>query len=190
MDPISIGASSLAKAASSAVTKQLQSKAGVRLGSRDERRHVYARFQDAITEAYTVVTMALVEQRLYSVWFGRKRTVFSFRPFAAQEAARASIASLRQVQSEVLRAYLDLRLVANPAPLQAANLVLDRLNAVDDLGVGATDDEISAATNGVVEAQRQFTDVCRDDLWYLPKRWQVYRSGWWSARRWRKTRAT
>ncbi|MCF1595818.1 hypothetical protein [Streptomyces muensis] len=42
--------------------------------------------------------------------------------------------------------------------------------------------------NRVVEAQREFTDVCRDDLWYLRKRWQFYRKAWWSARRWRRHR--
>ncbi|MET9122996.1 hypothetical protein [Streptomyces sp. NPDC004528] len=187
VDPISVGASSLAKAASSALTKQLQSKAGVRLGSRDERRQVYARFQDAVTEAYTVMTVALVEQRLYSVWLGKKvRTQLTFQPRAAQKAAVGSLAAMRQSQSDLLRAYLDLRLVANPEPLRAADVVLDRFGELEALRVGASDEEIGGATNRIVEAQREFTDVCRDDLWYLPTRWQFYRRAWWTARRWRK----
>ncbi|MGW3152759.1 hypothetical protein [Streptomyces sp. NPDC001089] len=187
VDPISVGASSLAKAASSALTKQLQSKAGVRLGSRDERRQVYARFQDAVTEAYTFMTVALVEQRLYSIWLGKKvRTQLTFQPRAAQKAAVGSLASMRQSQSELLRAYLDLRLVANPEPLRAADVVMDRFGELEALRVGANDEELGGATTRIVEAQREFTDVCRDDLWYLPKRWQFYRRGWWSARRWRK----
>ncbi|MBQ0827491.1 hypothetical protein [Streptomyces tagetis] len=184
VDPAGVAASSLAKAVGSIVTKQLQSKAGVRLGSRDERRQVYARFQQAVTEAYTMIAVVHLEQRLHTVWFRNGRWPVSYRPWAVNESTRRALAATRASQSEVLQAYLDLRLVANPAPLQAANHVLDRLNEVLETRIGTKLDEQAAATSRVAEAQREFVDVCRDDLWYLPKRWQVYRGAWWTSQRW------
>ncbi|MFF3884044.1 hypothetical protein [Streptomyces sp. NPDC001914] len=186
VDPISVGASSLAKAASNAVTKQLQSKAGVRLGSRDERRQVYARFQAAVTEAYTTMAATRLEAQLYAMRVGPRRWTVTFRPGLATRATRQALHALRAQQSEVLQAYMDVRLVANPAPLEAADLVLDQLNAVFDLDLTVSNDDMTNAVSRVVEAQRAFIDVARDDLLYLPKRWQFYRAGWWTARRWRK----
>ncbi|MFD4258221.1 hypothetical protein ACFWR9_11470 [Streptomyces sp. NPDC058534] len=184
------GRHSAAKALTSVLTKRLQSKAGIRLGSRDERRQVYARFQSAATDTYSVVTAVRLEQRLYTTWVGRGRWALTYRPFAAQRAAAEALTKVHQVQSELLQAYLDLRLVTNPAPKQAADAVLDRLNAMLALPTSTPDAELFGATNLVVEAQREFTDVCRDDLWYLPKRWQAYRLDWWRGRRWRRHRPT
>jgi len=184
VEPLSVGASSLAKAVGSVVTKQLQSKGGVRLGSKDERRQVYARFQEAVTEAYTAVSAVHLEQRLHTVWLGNGRWPVSFRPWAASKAGGTALATLRGVHSEVLRAYLDLRLVANPAPLRAADHVLDRLNELLDLGLGVKAEDLAVAASGIAEAQREFVDVCRDDLWYLPKWWQVHKGGWWTRKRW------
>lgn len=186
VDPISVAGSSAAKALTSIVTKQLQSKGGVRLGSKDERRQVYARFQAAATDANTVLMTVLLEQRLHTLWFGKRRWPVTFRPSAAYRAGSEGVSQLAHARGELLQAYWDLRLVANPAPLQAAHAVMDRLDAALSHGPGATDAQLIAATSGVVEAQREFTDVCRDDLWYLPKRWQVYRPAWWSARRSRR----
>ncbi|MGM9381499.1 hypothetical protein [Streptomyces antibioticus] len=184
VDPAGVAASSLAKTVGSIVTRQLRSKAGVRLGSRDERRHVYARFQEAVTEAYTTIAVVQLEQHLHTVWLGSGRWPVSYRPWAANESARTALAALRSSQSEVLRAYLDLRLVANPAPLHAADHVLDCLNDVFGLRTGTKHDELTAVASKVAEAQREFVDVCRDDLWYLPKRWQVYRGAWWTSKGW------
>ncbi|MER5839550.1 hypothetical protein ABT099_04425 [Streptomyces prasinus] len=184
VDPAGVAASSLAKAVGSIVTKQLQSKAGVRLGSRDERRQVYARFQQAVTEAYTTIAVVRLEQHLHTVWLGNGRWSVLYRPWAVNESTRRALAAMRASQSEVLQAYLDLRLVANPEPLQAANLVLDRLIEVLELGVGTRHEEQAVAAARVAEAQREFVDVCRDDLWYLPKYWQVYRGTWWTSQRW------
>ncbi|MDX3026735.1 hypothetical protein [Streptomyces scabiei] len=125
-----------------------------------------------------------LDQQFHSIWFGKKRWQVTFRPWAAVESARTGLTTLRQSHSEVLQAYLDLRLVANPEPLQAADHVLERMNAVLDLSLGVRNSELFEVTNRVAEAQREFVDVCRDDLWYLPQRWQFYRKAWWSARRW------
>ncbi|MFJ9729467.1 hypothetical protein ACIRP3_42725 [Streptomyces sp. NPDC101209] len=186
---MSAAGSSLAKGITSAVTKRLQSKAGVRLGSRDERREVYRQFSDSVTEAYTVFMASMLEQRFFSIPLGTGRRPFIFRPGAAERAARGALPGMQHVQAETLKAYLDLRIVANPEPLAAADVVLERLTEVLDLPLAVTIEAVNNAVSRVVEAQREFTDVCRDDLWYLPQRWQVYRVGWWKARRWRRRAA-
>lgn len=145
---------------------------------------MYARFQEAVTEAYSAITVVHLEQHLHTVWFGNGRWSLSYRPWAANKSARAAVAALQSAQSDVLRAYLDLRLVANPAPLQAADHVLDRLNKVLELNMGVRPAEVEAAVSRVADAQREFGDLCRDDLWYLPRWWQVYRGAWWSSKRW------
>ncbi|MFA3872634.1 hypothetical protein ABS735_02870 [Streptomyces sp. MMCC 100] len=140
-------------------------------------------------DANGVIQAVLLEQRLYTYWIGRRRLALTIRPLAAQRAARKALHRLAQAESEILNAYLDLRLVANPAPLQAADAVLDRFLQLLECSPGTRHDELLEVATGVMEAQRQFTDVCRDDLWYLPKRWQVYRLDWWRGRRWRRHRA-
>ncbi len=68
--------------------------------------------------------------------------------------------------------------------------VVERLEELGALHVSVKAAEYARAANGVFEAQRAFTNVCRDDLWYLPKWWQVYRLEWWRGRRWRRRRPT
>ncbi|MGM9444466.1 hypothetical protein ACTAF0_30090 [Streptomyces murinus] len=185
VEPISAAGGPLAKAVTSAITKQLHSKTGTRLGSREERRQVYSRFQDAVTDAYTEYTWLLLEQSLFAVRFGKMRHALVYRPQAAEHAARDGLPRFMRIEAEVFKAYLDLRLVANPAPLDAAGEILSRLDDLICLGLNPSQDVVNETTAGVVAAQRKFTDVCRDDLWYLPQRWQVYRPVWWKARRWR-----
>ncbi|MFF4733500.1 hypothetical protein ACFY3M_51645 [Streptomyces mirabilis] len=172
VDPISVGASSLAKAASSAVTKQLQSKAGTRLGSRDERRQVYARFLSAMAEASSFAQFLRLERQMSAPIMSRTRT-------------RQLMDMVHERQSEMLQAYLDLRLVANPDPRDNADVVMGAVSTAMG-AVGHDDAAFEEALRAAIDAQRAFTEVCRDDLWYLPQRWQVYRPAWWKARRWRR----
>ncbi|MER7807910.1 hypothetical protein [Streptomyces sp900116325] len=85
-------------------------------------------------------------------------------------------------QVEVLQAYMELRLVANPKPLEEADAVLSAL----DLLLGCTgrgdESQFDVAQVRVAEAQRRMVEACRDDLWYLPKWWHLWRKTWWSAR--------
>ncbi|MBJ7902790.1 hypothetical protein IF655_05705 [Streptomyces sp. DSM 110735] len=138
-----------------------------------------------MTDAYTYSAGVHYEMQLYMLYVGKRRTPLLFRP-GGTTAVRDALRGLRAQQGELLQAYLELRLVSNPAPLIAADEVLDQMNALYELGLGATNDEVNSAVNRVALAQREFIDVCRDDLWYLPQRWQVYRPMWWKARRWRR----
>ncbi|MGW4757301.1 hypothetical protein [Streptomyces chartreusis] len=189
VDPIGVAGPSAAKALTTVLTKRLQSKAGLRLGSRDERRQVYARFQSAVTESVTVLMAVRIEHHLHTIWLGKWASV-SFRPSAANAAASEAVALLCRTESELIQAYLDLRLVANPDPLQAADTIIERLEEMQDLHLAAKHTELISAASTVFSAQREFTDACRDDLWYLPTRWQIYRKAWWTARRWRRHRPT
>lgn len=183
VDPVSVGASSLTKVLSSTLTKKLQPKGGVRLGSRDERRQVYTRFQEAVVEACAVYTVGTLEQSLHTVYLTKSWGI-TFRPWAVAGTTQRALAGTAQGAAEVLKAYLDLRLVANPAPLAAANEVLERVLGMLDqpMNPPAADREGSLAA--VTEAQVRFVDSCRHDLWYLPQRWQIYRPALWGV--WRR----
>ncbi|WP_432198901.1 hypothetical protein [Streptomyces sp. bgisy027] len=116
---------------------------------------------------------------------GLKRNLV-LAPFKAERLALHTLRDQRAHHGELLQAYLDLRLVANPGPLEAADQVLTAHGAVMDLGLESSRDAVADAVNSVVARQREFTDVCRDDLWYRPKSWQPYRRGWLAAWRWRR----
>ncbi|MFD8043075.1 hypothetical protein ACFV5E_06565 [Streptomyces chartreusis] len=176
VDPISVGASSMAKAVTGAVTKKLHSKTGVRLGSRDERRQVYARFLAAMAEAVSFAQFLRMERRMSAPIMSRTRT-------------RHLMGMCHERQSEMLQAYLDLRLVANPAPREYADVVMDAVSVAMDAG-GKDDSAFDEALQAAMDAQREFTELCRDDLWYLPQRWQIYRKAWWTSRRWSRRRPT
>lgn len=174
----------MAKAVTGAVSKKLQSKAGVRLGSRDERRQVYARFLAAMAEASSFAQFLRLERRMSAPLMSRTRT-------------RQLMDMCHERQSEMLQAYLDLRLVANPAPREYADVVMDKVSEAMDAG-SRDDAAFESALRAAVDAQREFTELCRDDLWYLPQWWQIYRPALWGAvwrrciapwQRWRQRRA-
>ncbi|MFI8093901.1 hypothetical protein ACIF9R_37295 [Streptomyces sp. NPDC086080] len=187
VDPISTASTSAAKALASILTKRLQSRVTVRLGSRDERRQVYARFQEASAEALTAYLAAAAQHQLHTVWLFGHRVPLTYRPWAAYRETSRSVDKLTEVYGRLFAAYYELRLVANPGPLEAAQALLQRLDGHNMILPDWTTDQDRLLIAGrVLAAQNTFTDVCRDDLWYLPKRWQVYRLAWWKARRWRR----
>jgi hypothetical protein len=164
--------SAATKALVQVATKQLSSKGGVRLGGREERREVYRRFQDALVDSSSFADVLRLERTFSG-------------PFMAARHRRDLMAQMHQHRTELLKAYADLRLVANPGPLAAANTALNALTESFDAGAGIKEDALQKIRARIGEAQREFTDVCRDDLWYLPQRWQVHRRIplWWKARR-------
>lgn len=159
------------------VTKSLTGRPHTRLGGRDERREVYARFQAATAEVISFADFLKSERELGSWRMGQRRI-------------RELSLLIHERKAELLTAYLELRLVANPEPLTRGD---DVMSAAGDLmGAGRTGDEAWAAVQVVaMEAQRAFTDACREDLWYLPQWWQLHRRArlWWRGRRLRRTGA-
>ncbi|MEU5239732.1 hypothetical protein ACH4UR_25255 [Streptomyces lydicus] len=176
VDPGAAAASAATRSLVQVVTKRLVSKGGTRLGGREERREVYRRFQDALIEASTLGKTWRLETQLGGFFMSTRRR-------------RVLQSQLNEQTAEVLKAYAELRLVANPEPLakgdDALTAVMDSLGTVTD----ADADKVDASDVRVGAALREFTDACRDDLWYLPRWWQIHRRIplWWKA--WKNRRA-
>ncbi|MEV3857740.1 hypothetical protein AB0J38_25870 [Streptomyces sp. NPDC050095] len=175
VEPTTAAGAGAIKAISQAVTKKLTAKSGTRLGGRDERRLVYARFQSAMIEALSFAQHLRVENQ------------FARRPFGDRRLRElAFMAHERQV--EFMAAYFELRLVANRRPLEAGEAAMIAAADLLDSAVDPDDDAFRARIAEGFETQREFTDACRDDLWYQPRWWQAHRrvSIWWQDRRARK----
>lgn len=170
VDPLSAAASGASRALAGAATKRLASRSGTKLGSRDERRHVYARFQEAAVESMGWAQRGRLQVRTLSPWW------------MGPVAQRAMADQTHLVTTELLKAYAELRLVANPAPLEAGERLLTAVQGLADVVTVRSDEEFWGAASVVGEALRAFVEACRDDLWYLPRWWQVYRVVWWTTR--------
>ncbi|MFF5001724.1 hypothetical protein ACFY3G_02755 [Streptomyces phaeochromogenes] len=162
VDPSTAAASGLAKTVSSVVAKKLTSKSGTRPGGREERRQVYARFQAATMEAISYAEMLRMESKHSWPLMGARR----MRELALMTHER---------RTELFAAYFELRLVANPAPLNAGEDAMTTAAEVLEGPAARKQQVFDAAATRAIEAQRLFTDACRDDLWYLPQWWQVHR---------------
>lgn len=170
VDPLSAAASGASRALAGAATKRLVSRSGTKLGSRDERRHVYARFQDATVESMGWALRCRLQARTLSPrWMG-------------PGTQRVLADETRSVSTELMKAYMELCLVANPEPLEAGEQLLTAVQGMSDAITVRSDEEFWEAANVVGEAQRAFVETCRDDLWYLPRWWQMYRPVWWRTR--------
>lgn len=143
--------------------------AGPKLGSRQERRTVYALFITATFGGVALLQHAEFQQVRYPR-FMRARAIDKL-----EDLQRATAVDLMQ-------AYAEVRLVANPAPLAAAATVMDCLNlAFQSLGSGQAVTE--AAVEQLTTALDAFILASRADLWYQHRWWQVWRGAWWKAKR-------
>ncbi|MFF7610732.1 hypothetical protein [Streptomyces lavendulae] len=167
-EPISVAATAAARTAASAVSKKLLARTAPRLGGREERRAVYARLQHALAEAVSFAQLLRLERQFAP-------------PIMGHRQRRELALMVHERQTELLQAYLEVRLVGNAGPIAAADGVMDKSSAVlDNVSAGA--EEFEASLWAAMEAQREFTDICRADLWYLPQWWQLYRWAWWTSR--------
>ncbi|MFJ2174346.1 hypothetical protein ACIOHE_15710 [Streptomyces sp. NPDC087851] len=164
------------KAGSSAVRvlSAFKARPGIRLGSREERREVYARFLSA-----SVLVVGMAEhcrfQHARYPWFMSRRAVDKV------EDMRNS------VQTELMQAYLELLLAANPKPLAQAAEVMSAMELLMGCLGPRDGGRYDIALGLVTEAQRLMVEACRDDLWYQPRWWQLWRGAWWLAA-WRQVR--
>lgn len=146
---------------------------GAKLGSRAERREVYARFIAASISSVGLAQHAEFQKTRY--------------PFLMRDRAIDKLEDLkRSVGVEMMQSYAEVRLVANPVPLEAAGRVMADLDLVFRC-VDRSQREMDAALDRLARAQDTFIQASRDDLWYLPRWWQVWRPAWWGAR-WRAVR--
>lgn len=174
VDPLSSAANGAARAAASAVTSKLFGGAqGLRLGGREERREVYKRFQEAMVDAGTWASYLRLE-RVNSRWFmGRGR-------------ARELMGGFDVRTREMVKAYIELRIVANPEPLKAGEALMTSVGALMEV-VNSGEEVYQEALDVTMGELRQFAEACRQDLWYLPQWWQFYRWVWLKAR-WKQIR--
>ncbi|NML55364.1 hypothetical protein HHL19_16470 [Streptomyces sp. R302] len=169
IDPTSAAASAGTRAIASALLKKSPARLAPRLGGREERRGVYARYSHAHADAASFAQALRMEKKFASTFMGQGRM-------------RTLLAMTQERQTELLSAYLEVRLVANPGPLAAADDLMSATSNLMDTGPSFDEHAFGAALEKALEAHRAFTDRCREDLWYAPRWWQLYRVGWWSAR--------
>ncbi|MFG2670838.1 hypothetical protein [Streptomyces sp. NPDC048445] len=173
-DPVSIAATAAAKAVASTASKKLLSKKGPRLGGREERREVYARFQAILVELSSFAQFLRLEKQFSGLLTTRTRT-------------RELLGMVHERQTELLLALHELKLVGNPAPIASGEQAMEAGGGLMDAASRAPDEEFQGRLMTAIEAQHAFTEVCRNDLWYLPQWWQLNRGAWWKAR-WRQLR--
>lgn len=165
MEPMTTAITTAAgRAAGTAATKALLQRNGrVRLGGREERRIVYAHFQ-------------VCAIRLHNSLDDLART--AFLPFSGK--AKLNDRVLHELR-EIQEAMAELTMVGNARPVVLGAGLLVASTSMDirrrpshkrNAGIGKAHDDALAA----------FIAACREDLWYLPQWWQIWRPAWWSAR--------
>ncbi|MFE5815194.1 hypothetical protein [Streptomyces sp. NPDC056479] len=139
-------------------TKKLAPEPGIKLGSRKERREVYRTFLDSVCEALAFADLLREEKQISGLFISRTRS-------------RQLLQMMHERRTGLIQAYFEMRLVASPEPLHAAEEAL----AATSEAIGAAGGDAEAYARAVVlamEAQRAFTDACRVDLGYELRWWQ------------------
>ncbi|MET9702303.1 hypothetical protein ACIBCC_07640 [Streptomyces griseus] len=165
--------SAAGRAAGTLAVRALQRDGRIRLGGREERRIVYGHFQLCafrVFDAADDVARSFRWYRVTTLWIG------------GYFAARRALVGLREMEE----AFAELALVGNAKPVAAA---VDLFNAAIglDLKYSADHKKNAGARKAYLDAQAAFVKAAREDLWYLPQWWQVWRPAWWGAR-WRSLR--
>ncbi|MFJ1581567.1 hypothetical protein [Streptomyces sp. NPDC088182] len=135
---------------------------------------MYARFLSATVSVAGLVEHGRLQQVRYR-WLMSGRAINKF-----EDMSNAS-------NVELLQAYMEILLVANPEPLREAEALMDAVGRLMSCVAPLNRERYDAAQREVGAAQRRMVDACRNDLWYLPRWWQAWRPAWWGAR-WRSIR--
>ena len=138
------------------------------MGGREERRMVYAHLQACAIRAFD----SSRELALKGGW-ANARNLWSGK----RKAREGAVAAAR----ELLEAASELVLVGNAGPVTAG---MDLFVAASSVNTDHSPDH--KANEGVdgafYEALDKFIEVCKEDLWYLPQWWQIWRPAWWGVR--------
>ncbi|MGW4212671.1 hypothetical protein ACWEIJ_32125 [Lentzea sp. NPDC004789] len=171
-DPLSLAATA-AKIGSAVIASRYRPNGQPRVGGREERRHVYTRFQEAVVAYVVQIRDSRVSPELMKLEFEERKPYMD---------------ALLRAMTEFAQALYELRLVGNPEPIEAAEIVCqavaDSFESAAARREALTDTEMTL----YVDAMHGFTSACREDLWYQPRWWQPWRSGWRKAVKVRRQR--
>jgi hypothetical protein len=167
VDPTLGTVASAAAKLGSAVVGRYSPAGQPRVGAREERRQVYTRFQEAVV----TYVMQIRDSRVSPESIGlepRER-----KPY---------IDALMAATTEMAKALYEVRLVGNPAAINAAESVREAVTQSFDAAATARRSLTSDEAAAYASAMNNFTSACRIDLWYQPRWWQLWRGGWWKMR--------
>ncbi|MGW6732786.1 hypothetical protein [Streptomyces sp. NPDC055013] len=119
---------------------------------------MYRTFLDSLCEALNFADLLRDEKEFSGLLISRSRT-------------RQIMQMAHERRTSLMQAYFEMRLVASPEPLYAAEEALTATR--EAIGVAGGDADVYArAVVLAMEAQRAFTDACRVDLGYELRWWQ------------------
>ncbi|MEU7524174.1 hypothetical protein AB0A74_00390 [Saccharothrix sp. NPDC042600] len=171
-DPLSLAATA-AKIGSAVIASRYRPNGQQRVGGREERRHVYTRFQEAVVAYVIQIRDSRVSPELMKLEFDERKPYMD---------------ALLRAMTEFAQALHELRLVGNPEPIEAAEIVCQAVADSFESAAARREALTDAEMRLYVNAMHDFTSACREDLWYQPRWWQPWRSGWRKALRVRRQR--
>jgi hypothetical protein len=167
VDPTFGTVASAAAKLGSAVVGRYNPAGQPRVGGREERRHVYTRFQEAVVK----YVMQIRDSRISPEAIGLEPP--DRKPY---------IDALIAATIEMAQALYEVRLVGDPGTINAAENVREAVSQSFDAAAIERRSLTSAEVGAYANAMNQFTSACRIDLWYQPRWWQLWRAGWWTMR--------
>jgi len=166
-DPLWAAASAATKIGSAVVARHYKAIGQQRVGGREERRQVYTRFQEAVV----VYVMQIRDSRISPEAIGLEPG--QRKPY---------IDALMTAMTELAQALYEVRLVGNPAAIEAAETVRQAISDSFDAAAARRENLTDEETERYARAMHAFTTACRLDLWYQPRWWQIWRGSWWKNR--------
>lgn len=174
VEPMSAAAAGLGRAAGAALGKAVRPSGRIRLGGREERREVYAHFQSCVINTF-------MSMYRHTEWAYLRYTPL----FHA--AQHRSADRVLDAQAAMQDALAELLLVGNDKPRQAgfeAAMVAVAVNVKRGPKARMNSEKVTEFWDCVT----LYVEACQEDLWYLPRWWQLWRPAWWSTR-WRSLSA-
>ncbi|MFD0037273.1 hypothetical protein ACFVIZ_06445 [Streptomyces anulatus] len=162
MDPMTAATASAGRAAGTLLAKSLQQNGRIRLGGREERRIVYAHFQVCVIRTFN-----------NGYWLSGS-SAFTSGAKALVQRAFDDLRALDEAEAELMLVG-NARPVALGVKLRAAATAMDVRRKPGHRVNARVVDEYEVALAGFIRA-------CREDLWYLPQWWQIWRPVWWRIR--------
>ncbi|MFE0142192.1 hypothetical protein [[Kitasatospora] papulosa] len=168
MEPMAAVTTTAGRAAGTLLAKAFQQGGRLRLGGREERRIIYAHFQACSIRMYNHLE-DLSETRswgnIFSLWYGERR------------ARDRAVGTFRELQE----ALMELGLAGNAQPVDVGIKLFEAATA-PNTKYSLSHKKNKGVEDAFYDALGNFLDACKEDLWYLPQWWQIWRPAWWKVR--------